>query len=136
MRRFITGCQTSENIESLVNPEKLKEIKKQIPDAPNIQIENFEATENECSFSISPLGKVGLSVVDREPNNVVKLRGSEGLPIEINCWIQFLPVNEESCKVRLTLHAELNPMIKMMVNKHLEDGVNRIADALTRINYT
>ena len=124
------------NIEKLINPEKFREIKDQIPDAPDIKIDNFQATEDECSFSISPLGKVGLSIADRETNKVVKLTGSEGLPFDINCWLQFLPVSEESCKVRLTIHAELNPMIKMMVNKYLKDGVNRIADALTRINYT
>jgi ribosome-associated toxin RatA of RatAB toxin-antitoxin module len=123
------------NIEKLVNPEKIREIKNQIPDAPDIKIENFQATEDACSFSISPIGKVGLSVVDREPNKVVKLRGSEGLPFDFNCWLQFLPVDEENCKVRLTLHAEMNPMIKMMVNKHLKEGVNRIADALTRVNF-
>lgn len=123
------------NIEKLVNPEKFREIKNQLPDAPDIKIENFQATENECSFSISPVGKVGLVVVDREQNKVVKLRGSEGLPFDFNCWLQFLPISEESCKVRLTLQAELNPMIKMMVNKHLEEGVNRIADALTRVNF-
>jgi hypothetical protein len=37
--------------------------------------------------------------------------------------------------VRITLHAELNPMIKMLVDKHLKEGVDRIADALTKIPY-
>jgi hypothetical protein len=123
------------NIEKLVNPEKFREIKDQMPDAPDIKIENFQATEDECSFSINPIGKVGLSVVDKELNKLIKLSGSEGLPLDFNCWLQFLPVDEENCKVRLTLHAEMNPIIKMMVNKHLAAGVDRIADALTKINF-
>lgn len=124
------------NIGSLFDPEKLKQVKDQIPNAPDIKFDNFQATEDECSFNIKPIGKVGFAIVERESNKLVKLKGSQGLPFDFNCWLQFLPAGDESCKVRLTLHAELNPMIKMMVNKHLEEGVNRIADALTKINFS
>lgn len=123
------------NIETLFNPEKIREAKDKIPNAPDINFDNFQATEDECSFNIKPIGKVGFSIVERELNKLVKLQGNKGLPFDFNCWLQLLTVNEESCKVRLTLHAELNPMIKMMVNKHLEEGVNRIADALTKIDF-
>jgi len=124
------------NIEKLFDPEKISEAKSKIPNAPDIKFENFQATEDECSFNLKPIGKVGFTISERESNKLVKLKGNEGLPFDFNCWLQFLPVNEESCKLRLTLHAELNPMIKMMVNKHLEEGVNRIADALTKIDFT
>ena len=123
------------NIESLFNPEKISEVKKKIPNVPDIDFDNFQATEDQCSFNIKPIGKVGLSIVEREPNKLVKLKGSEGLPFDFNCWLQLLNVNDDSCKIRLTLHAELNPMIKMMVNKHLVEGVDRIADALTKIDF-
>jgi hypothetical protein len=123
------------NIEKLFNPEKLKEVKDQIPNAPDIKFDNFQATEDECSFNIKPIGKVGFSIMEREPNKLVKLKGNEGLPFDFKCWLQLLTVSEGSCKIRLTLHAELNPMIKMMVNKHLEEGVNNIANALTKIDF-
>jgi hypothetical protein len=29
----------------------------------------------------------------------------------------------------------MNPMIKMMINKHLKEGVNKVADALTKIPF-
>jgi hypothetical protein len=123
------------NIEKLFDPERISEAKKKIPNAPDIKFENFQATEDECSFDIKPIGKVGFNISEREPNKLVKLKSNKGLPFDFNCWLQFLPVSEESCKVRLTLHAELNPMIKMMVNKHLEEGVNKIAEALTKIDF-
>ena len=123
------------NVGKLLNPEKLSEVKDKIPGEPEINIENFQATENECSFDIKLFGKVGLSIVEKEPNKTVKLMGSKSMPFDFYCWLQFLPESTESCKVRITLQAELNPMLKMMVNKPLEEGVNRIADALTRINF-
>jgi len=123
------------NIEKLFNTEKLKEVKDKIPNAPDLKFDSFQATEDECSFKIKPIGKVGLKIVEREPNKLVKIKGSEGIPFEFNCWLQLLHVDDDSCKIRLTIHADMNPMIKMMVNKHLAEGVNKIADALTKIDF-
>jgi len=123
------------NLETLVDPEKLKQVKDKVPNAPDIKFENFEATEDECSFSIKPIGKVGIRVVERDINKLVKLQGGESLPISFNCWLQLLPVDDANCKLRLTLHAEMNPMIKMMVNKPIKEGVDKIAEALTKIQF-
>jgi hypothetical protein len=123
------------SFEKLLNPEKISEVKDKIPGAPDIKIENFQATENECSFDIKSFGNVGLIIVEKEPDKTVKLTGSKSVPFDFYCWLQFLPAGDESCKVRITLHAELNPMIKMMVTQPLQEGVNLIADALTRINF-
>ena len=123
------------NLEQLFDPEKLEQIKKQYPDTPNIKLDNFQATEDECSFTVSPVGTVGVQIVEREPAKMIKLGGSKSVPFQFSCWIQLMPFDELSCKLRITLHAELNPMFKMMVNKHLKNGVDQIAEALTKIPY-
>ncbi len=123
------------NLEQFFDPEKIKQVKETIPNTPDINIEEFRATEDECTFKISPLGTVGVRIIEREPCKTVKLEGNEAVPFKVNFWIQLHPIDEVSCKLRLTLHAELSPMIKMMVNKYLEEGVNKIADALTRVPF-
>jgi hypothetical protein len=123
------------NLDKLMDPEKLKEIKEKVPNAPDLKFDNFQATEDECSFSISPIGKVGFRVVERELNKTIKLEGSESLPLKFNCWIQLVPSVQDSCKIRLTIRADMNPMIKMMINKHLKEGVNKVAEALTKIPF-
>ena len=124
-----------ENLEQLFDPKRIEELKKQIPNAPDIKLDDFRATADECSFSVSPLGTVGVQIIEREPSKLIKLTGSKSVPFQFNCWIQLIEIDETSCKVKITLHAELNPMIKMLVNKHLKEGVDRIADALTKIPY-
>ena len=37
--------------------------------------------------------------------------------------------------MRLTLHAEMSMMIKMMAGKKLDEGVNRMADMLAQLPY-
>lgn len=123
------------NLEQFFDPEKLKQVREKMPNAPDVSIEDFRATEDDCSFRISPLGTVGVRVVERKPFKTVKLEGNEAIPFSVLLWIQLMPVDEQSCKLRLTLHAELSPMIKMMVNKYLEEGINKIADALTRVPF-
>ena len=50
-------------------------------------------------------------------------------------WIQLLPVTDTTCKMKLTIKAELNPFIKGMVQKPLQEGIEKIADALQAIRY-
>jgi hypothetical protein len=124
------------NLEQLFDPKRMEEMKKQHPGAPDIKLENFLATADECSFSVSPIGTVGVQIVEREPSKLIKLAGSKSVPFQFSCWIQLVMVDEASCKIKITLHAELNPMFKMLVNKHLKNGVDQIAEALTKIPYT
>ena len=123
------------NLEQLFDPKKMEEIKKQYPDVPDIKLDNFQASEDECSFKVSPVGTVSVHIVEREPSKMIKLGGGKSVPFQFSCWIQLVVVDETSCKVKITLHAELNPMIKMLVNKHLKSGVDQIAEALTKIPY-
>ena len=52
-----------------------------------------------------------------------------------NVWVQVLPVDENNSKMKVTVKAELNPFIKSMVEKPLQEGVEKIADALAQVHY-
>ena len=123
------------NLEPLFDPNRLTELKNQYPDTPDIKLDNFRATTDECSFSINPLGNIGVQIIEREPYSIIKLTGNQAVPFQVNCWIQLLPVDAGSCKVKITLHADLSPMIKMLVGRHLKDGVDHIAGALSKLQY-
>jgi hypothetical protein len=123
------------NLEQLFDPAKLEQIKKSYPDVPDIKLDNFHATADECSFSVSPVGTIGVHIVEREPSKMIKLSGGKSVPFQFNCWIQLVKVDDVCCKVKITIHAELNPMIKMLVHKHIKKGIDQIAEALTKIPY-
>lgn len=57
------------------------------------------------------------------------------MPVEIVFWIQLLPVAAYETKLRLTLDADMSMMIKMLVNKKLEEGINKLADMLAALPY-
>ena len=82
----------------------------------------------------TPMGAVKLKIVDREEPKCIKFE-TEQSPLPFNFWIQILPVTDTTCKMKLTIKAELNPFIKGMVSKPLQEGIEKIADALQMINY-
>lgn len=94
-----------------------------------------DLTFDADSMSIStPMGAVKLKIVDREEPKCIKFE-TEQSPLPFNFWIQILPVTDTTCKMKLTIKAELNPFIKDMVSKPLQEGIEKIADALQMINY-
>lgn len=94
-----------------------------------------DLTFDADSMSIStPMGAVKLKIVDREEPKCIKFE-TEQSPLPFNFWIQILPVTDTTCKMKLTIKAELNPFIKGLVSKPLQEGIEKIADALQMINY-
>ncbi|HNX54864.1 MAG TPA: hypothetical protein PKO30_04725 [Prolixibacteraceae bacterium] len=121
-----------ENLSKYVNEGLLAKMTEQVP---QIQITDFESDADSCRFNISGMGQAEIRIVEREPIKTIKVASSGSMPVGINFWIQLLPVSAYETKLRLTLDAEMSMMIKMLVNKKLEEGINRLADMLAMLPY-
>lgn len=121
-----------ENLSKYVNEGLLSKMTEQIP---QIQISNFESDTDSCRFQISGMGLAEIRIIEREPHKTIKVSSSGSLPVSIVFWIQLLPVTAYETKLRLTLDADMSMMIKMLVNKKLEEGINRLADLLAGLPY-
>ena len=121
-----------ENLSKYVNEGLLTKMTEQIP---QIKISNFESDADSCRFQISGMGLAEIRIIEREPHKTIKINSSGGMPVGITFWIQLLPVSAYETKLRLTLDADMSMMIKMMVNKKLEEGINRLADMLAALPY-
>lgn len=120
------------NLSKYVNEGLLEKMTEQVP---QIKISNFESDADSCRFEISGLGPAEIRIIEREPHKNIKIASSGGLPIAITFWIQLLPVAAYETKLRLTLDAEMSMMIKMLVGKKLEDGINKMAEMLASLPY-
>ena len=72
--------------------------------------------------------------MEREPEKCIKF-GTTSSPLPFNLWIQILPVSDTECKMKLTIGMELNPFMKTMVQKPLQEGLEKMADMLAMIPY-
>ncbi|MBK5202439.1 MAG: hypothetical protein JJE45_01795 [Prolixibacteraceae bacterium] len=120
------------NFASFFNETALAKISEKIP---QIKISNFEFDSDSCRFNILKMGHTEIRIINRAPSKNIKMSNLNGAPFGFTFWIQLLPVSPYRTKIKLTMHAELTEMIKMLVHKKLTKGINQLADTLTKIPY-
>ena len=101
---------------------------------PEDKVKNLEFDADSVSVEVPPVGKITLQIVEKEPCKCIKFATTTS-PLPFNLWIQLLPVTERDCKMKLTIGMELNPFMKTMVQKPLQEGLQKMADMLAMITY-
>lgn len=99
---------------------------------PADKVKDFEATDDTCKFKIEGIGQAGLKIIEKEAYKLIKITSDGKSPFSFFFWIQLKPIeNEENTTaIRLTIDANLNPMMKMMVGKHLQKGIDAVVDQM------
>lgn len=115
-------------LEDLNNLEGLKD------KLPEDKVKDLTYSRDEATVNVPPLGNITIRVVEREEPKCIKLE-AVGSPIPVNMWIQIIPDGEEASKMRVVAKAEINFMLRSMIEKPLKDGLEKIADALSMIKY-
>ncbi len=115
------------SLSDLSNMEKVKGM------IPEDKVKDLTFDTDSISISTA-MGSVKLVIVDRQEPKEIKFESQES-PLPFNFWIQLLPVTDTTCKMKLTIKADVNPFVGGMVKKPLQEGIERIADALQAIRY-
>ena len=94
------------------------------------KVEDWQATEDSCSFKVKGM-KVALRIAEKVENKHVKIvAGEGGLPVDFSFWIQLKEVAERDTRIRMVLHAELNMMMRMMLGSKLQAGLDQAVEGL------
>jgi len=116
------------NISDLSNLERVRDR------VPEDKLNSFAFDRDTVSLNVDPVGDIKLRIIEREEGKCVKFE-TEQSPMPFNLWIQVLPVTETTSKMRVTVQADIPFMLKGMVSGPLQDGVEKIAGALSQIPY-
>ena len=116
------------NISDLSNLERVRDR------IPEDKLNSFAFDQDSVSVNVAPVGDLKLRIVEREESKCVKFE-TEQSPLPFNLWIQVLPVSASESKMKVTVKADIPFMLKGMVSGPLQDGVEKIADALAQIPY-
>ena len=92
------------------------------------RVDDWQATEDRCSFKAKGFG-VTLVMAERVEPKHVKITG-EGVPMNFAFWVQLHKVSDTDTRLRLVLHTELNMMMKMLIGSKLQGALDQIADGL------
>ncbi|WP_417016172.1 SRPBCC domain-containing protein [Alistipes sp.] len=94
------------------------------------RVEEWQATEDRCSFKAKGF-TVKLRMDERVEPKHVKIVGDEGgVPMDFAFWIQLHKVSDTDTRMRLVLHIELNMMMKMMLGSKLQGAIDQIAQGI------
>ena len=98
------------------------------------KLKNLSFDQDSLSINVDPIGQVSMRIIDRDEPKMIKLE-SEKSPFAFKFWIQVLPVTEASSKMKLTIDADIPFFAKSMVAKPLQEGIEKVADALAMIPF-
>lgn len=116
------------NISDLANLERVRDR------VPEDKVKDFSFDHDSVTVSVAPVGTITMRIVEREEPKCVKFEATQS-PMPFNLWIQVLPVNETTSKMKVTVKADIPFMLAGMVSGPIQDGVEKIADALAQVPY-
>ena len=116
------------NISDLSNLERVRDR------VPTDKIQEFSFDRDTVSVNVPPVGQISLRIIEREEPKCVKFEAVQS-PMPFNLWVQILPIDEQNSKMKVTVKADIPIMLKALVSGPLQDGVDKVADALSQIPY-
>ncbi len=99
---------------------------------PQDKVQDWQSQEDSCSFSVPKVGQLSLHIAEKTPFNLIKVEPIGGAtPFSFKFFIQIKQVAEQDTRIKLTLRAELNVMMKTMFKGPLKKGLDQIIDTLS-----
>lgn len=102
---------------------------------PQDKVQELEIEPDSVRMKVDGLGqKITIRVLEREEDKTIKF-GAEGIPMQMLFWIQLKEVTPTDTRVRLTLHADIPMMFRVMLDKKIQKGLDDAAQMLTQFPY-
>ena len=94
------------------------------------QVINWQSTTDNCSFTIKGMADLAMHMEKKEAARYISYAsdGKSPFPFQLNFDISGGDKPEST--VQASLHAKLNPMLKMMASRPLQNFINLLTEKL------
>ena len=124
-----SAAQIYSVFSNLKNLERVKDL------IPKDKVQELEIEDESVRMKVDGLGqKITILIVDKTENEVIKY-GAEGIPMEMNFWIQMKEVAPMDTRIKLTLKADIPMMFKMMLDKKIQQGIDQAAAMIAQLPF-
>jgi len=118
----------------LSNLETLQGMTVNVPDELKDKVGNLRIEGDTITISANPVGDVSFKITKRVENELIRLEAvSSPLPFNIDVYLS--ENTPETTKAMAEIKIELNPIIKPMISKPLQDAAEKFGELLTVIPY-
>ncbi|MBI5219595.1 MAG: SRPBCC family protein [Bacteroidia bacterium] len=97
--------------------------------------DNWESTTDSCRFKVKDYPEVGLKIIEKQPFNLVKYAGEGSVPFSFHLWVQLKMKEPNDTKIKITIKADMNLMMKSMAEKPLQMFADLMTDFLCNYHY-
>lgn len=97
---------------------------------PEGSVADWEASKDSCSFRVPRMGKVNLRIVQEEKPGLVAYKGNALGNNDFDIVVHIRRNNTDKADVKVSLNAELNPMMKMIASKPIGQFLEMLVDRM------
>ena len=99
---------------------------------PQDKIDDWQSTEETCTLKVKSMGSIGLKRVASTPHSLIYLDsyGKSPFKFTLNIYLSEKGTNSE---IYLVFDGDINPFMKMMVEKPLTEFFNSLVKRLAKI---
>lgn len=101
----------------------------------NERITDWRSTADTCYFKVEGMGEVGLRIVERNPFQTIKYTAEGKTPFNFYLWVQLNETESLGAELKLTIKADMNPMIKMVAGGPVQKFLDTLAETIARHRY-
>jgi hypothetical protein len=129
------NCNIEKVYGMLSNPESFNTIAERLPEEALANLKGKASFDKDSiTIDAAPVGEVKLNIVERiEPNRVVFAAAQSPVPLQLVISLEKVSDNETNASAELGV--ELNPFIRPMLSKPLQDGANKFGELLSKIPF-
>jgi carbon monoxide dehydrogenase subunit G len=123
----------SNEVEITVNPLKIYHYLNDFNNFNQLlppQVTNWKSTGETCSFTVQGMADIALRIADRAEPSFISYAAIDDQPFAMTLNTHVRQVDDSISIVNIILSAKLNPMLKMMASRPLQNLVNILADKL------
>ncbi|TAL57805.1 MAG: SRPBCC family protein [Bacteroidetes bacterium] len=97
------------------------------------QVVDWQSTEDDCHFKISGMASIGMKIIEKIPNSLIKVVSNGKVPFAFTMNIHLTEITPTQTSGQLIFEADLNPMMSMMVEKPLRNFFNLLAEKMKEL---
>jgi len=97
------------------------------------QVTNWQSTADECTFTINGMATIGMKIIEKTPSSKITITSNGKVPFEFKLFVLITEKDANNCIGQLVFESDMNPMLKMMVEKPLGNFFNMLAHKMKDI---
>lgn len=100
---------------------------------PEGKVEKWSSSTEECEFTIKGMARIGLRKESVDPIQLIKITSFGKVPFKFDLDIH-LEAKDDKTDVYMIFNGDINPFMKMMVEKPLTNFFNILVSTASELN--